>query len=48
MYVQLYAVLLVSEHLLLLKRQPSPDLPTEKTLGIVFFKAVDRSECKCY
>lgn len=36
MYTQLYMVLPVSEHLLLLKRQLSPDLPTEKILGIVF------------
>lgn len=37
MYTQLCVVLLVSEHLLLLKRQLSPDLPMEKILGIVFF-----------
>lgn len=36
MYMQLYMVLVVSEHLLLLKRQLSRDLPTEKTLDIVF------------
>lgn len=35
-YTQLYTVLLVSEHLLLLKRQLSPDVPTEEILGIVF------------
>lgn len=36
MYMQLYMVLTVSEHLLLLKRQLSRDLPAEKTLDIVF------------
>lgn len=36
MYTQLYMVLLVSEHLLLLKRQPCSDLPTEKILSIDF------------
>lgn len=36
MYTQLYMVLLVSEHLLLLKRQPCSDLPTERILSIDF------------
>lgn len=36
MYTQLYMVLLVSEHLLLLKRQPCSEQPTEKILSIDF------------